>query len=108
MKFVTKSKLELSDVLLPDLFIVNNMNSLELVDLKVYIYILYLSKNGEEIETVSLAKKLNLTLIDITHHYSEIPGLYVLFATLEEKLAGRKKMKIKVKNMKMKVASEEV
>ena len=37
-----------------------------------------------------------------------IPGLYVLFATLEEKLAGRKKMKIKVKNMKMKVASEEV
>ncbi|PVD50112.1 hydrophobe/amphiphile efflux-1 family RND transporter [Terrimonas sp.] len=36
-----------------------------------------------------------------------IPGLYVLFAALEEKLAGKKKMKIKVKNMKMKVASEE-
>lgn len=66
MKFVTKSKLELSDVLLPDLFIVNNMNSLELVDLKVYIYILYLSKNGEEIETVSLAKKLNLSEQDIS------------------------------------------
>lgn len=36
-----------------------------------------------------------------------IPGLYVLFAALEEKLAGKKKMKIKVKNMKMKVAGDE-
>ena len=29
-------------------------------------------------ESGILAEKLNLTLIDITHHYSEIPGLYVL------------------------------
>ena len=36
-----------------------------------------------------------------------IPGLYVLFTALEEKLAGKKKMKLKVKNMKMKVAPDE-
>lgn len=36
-----------------------------------------------------------------------IPGLYVLFAALEEKLAGKRKMKLKVKNMKRKVSPDE-
>ncbi|MDF2865922.1 MAG: replication protein DnaD [Clostridia bacterium] len=67
MKFVSKSKLELSDTLLPDLFIVNHMNSLELVDLKVYIYILYLEKSGDEIDAVSMAKKLNISEQDISY-----------------------------------------
>ncbi len=66
MKFVSKSKLELTDTLLPDLFIVNHMNSLELIDLKVYIYILYLSKNDEEIEAVNIAKKLNMSEQEIS------------------------------------------
>jgi DnaD/phage-associated family protein len=66
MKFVSKSKLELTDTLLPDLFIVNHMNSLEPIDLKVYIYILYLSKNNEEIEPVSMAKKLNMSEQEIS------------------------------------------
>ena len=37
MKFVQKSKLELGDLNLPDLFIINYMPSLEGVDLKVYL-----------------------------------------------------------------------
>lgn len=66
MKFVSKSKLELSDTLVPDLFIVNHMNSLEPIDLKVYIYILYLCKNDEEIDSSNLAKKLSMSEQDIS------------------------------------------
>lgn len=72
MKFVSKSKLELEDTMLPDLFIVNHMNSLEPIDLKVYIYILYLSKQGEEIETVNMAKKLNMSEQDISYSFDRL------------------------------------
>lgn len=37
-----------------------------------------------------------------------IPGLYVLFAGMEEKMGGKKKMKLKVINMKVKVDKAEV
>lgn len=37
-----------------------------------------------------------------------IPGLYVLFASIEEKMGGKKKMKLKVVNMKVKVDKAEV
>lgn len=66
MKFVSKSKLELADTPLPDLFIVNHMNSLEPIDLKVYIYILYLSKNNEEIDSVNISKKLSMSEQDLS------------------------------------------
>ena len=66
MKIVAKSKLELSDTLVPDLFIVNHMNSLELIDVKVYIYLLYVCKNSEEIDTATLAKKLNISEQDLS------------------------------------------
>ena len=38
MKFVQKNKMELGDTLIPDLFILNNMPSLNGLDLKLYIY----------------------------------------------------------------------
>ena len=66
MKFVSKSKLELADTVLPDLFIVNHMNSLEPIDVKVYIYMQYLSKNNEEIDSVTMAKKLSTTEQEIS------------------------------------------
>jgi DnaD/phage-associated family protein len=66
MKFVSKSKLELADTMLPDLFIVNHMNSLEPIDVKVYIYMQYLSKNNEEIDSINMAKKLSTTEQEIS------------------------------------------
>jgi putative NIF3 family GTP cyclohydrolase 1 type 2 len=35
-------------------------------------------------ETAILAKNLNLTLIDLGHHESEVPGLFKLSELLEE------------------------
>lgn len=61
MKFIQKNKLELGDTLVPDLFILNNMKSLNEVDLKVYIYILYLLKKGVEVDSEMIIKDLDLT-----------------------------------------------
>lgn len=61
MKFIQKNKLELGDTLVPDLFILNNMKSLNEVDLKVYIYILYLLKKGVDVDSDMIIKDLDLT-----------------------------------------------
>ena len=61
MKFVHKSSLELGEIVLPDLFILNYMPQLEAVDIKIYLYIVFLSKKGLEIEKTDLAKKIGIT-----------------------------------------------
>lgn len=61
MKFVQKNNLELGDINVPDLFILNYMPSLEGVDIKVYLYILFLSKKGIEMEKLDIAKKMYIT-----------------------------------------------
>ena len=61
MKFVMKKKLELSDTAVPDLFILNNMASLEGIDIKIYLYLLFLSKNNTDIEIEDILKKLCIT-----------------------------------------------
>jgi DnaD/phage-associated family protein len=58
MKFVKKNKMELSDTAVSDLFILNSMVSLQGVDTKIYLYMLFLSKNEKEIEMSTLAKKI--------------------------------------------------
>ena len=62
MKFIQKSKLELGDTLVPDLFILNNMKSLNKNDIKVYMYILYLFKKGMDVDSDTIIKELNLTV----------------------------------------------
>lgn len=61
MKFVKKNNLELDDTYLPDLFILNHMVSLEGIDIKIYLYMLLLSKTETEIDKVNLAKKMFVT-----------------------------------------------
>ena len=58
MKFIMKNKLELDDTLVPDLFIVNNMKNLQGNDIKVYMYVLYLLKKGDEIDLDNFSKRL--------------------------------------------------
>lgn len=61
MKFVQKSSLELGDIVLPDLFVLNYIPQLEGIDVKVYLYVVFLSKKGLEIERNELAKKIGIT-----------------------------------------------
>lgn len=61
MKIVRKSKMELGDTQIPDLFILNYMSTLEDIDVKVYLYLLICEKNGIEIDISYLSKNLCVT-----------------------------------------------
>ncbi len=61
MKISQKSKLELSDIEVPDLFVLNYMSSLEGTDVKLYLYLNFIAKRGLEIENAALAKRLGIT-----------------------------------------------
>ena len=74
MKFAQKNKMELGDTLVPDLFILNNMANLGELDVKLYIYMLFLSKMGKETDKADLAKKLNVTEQDIGFAIERLQG----------------------------------
>lgn len=72
MKFVQKNSLELGDTPLPDLFILNYMPQLENIDVKIYLYILFLAKNGTEVDKSDLAKKLNISEQDVSFGFERL------------------------------------
>ena len=74
MKFVKKNKIELGDTMIPDLFILNNMVSLNELDLKLYLYMVFLAKISKEEDKSELAKKLNVTEQDITFSIERLQG----------------------------------
>lgn len=61
MKFIQKRKLELGDTLVPDLFIMNNLKSLQANEIKIYLYLLYMLKSEQEIDSDDLNKALDIT-----------------------------------------------
>lgn len=81
MKFVKKSNLELSDTVVPDLFIQNYMSSLEGIDIKLYLYIEFLAKKGLEIDTATLSKKLNTTETEINFSLDRLQSEELILKT---------------------------
>lgn len=61
MKFISKNKMELSDTNISDLFILNYMNSLQGLDIRLYLYILFALKNHIELDISEIAKRLEVT-----------------------------------------------
>ncbi len=66
MKIVQKEDIELSDTLVPDLFILNLLPVLEGIDVKLYIYMLLVSKKGMNFDVKEIAKKFSVTEQDIS------------------------------------------
>lgn len=81
MKFNQKNKMELSDTLVPDLFILNYMNALEGIDIKVYLYILFLNKTEKEIDNATFAKKMGVTEQEITQSLDRLQAEDLLVKT---------------------------
>ena len=62
MRFETQTNdLKLGDTLLPDVFILDYMQLMQQDDLKVYIYLLFLSKKNIDIEAKDISKRLNIS-----------------------------------------------
>jgi len=64
MKYVEKVKIEMSDVLIPDLFISNYMVGLEEHALKIYLYIKFVSKNQINISGEQIAKNIGVRKVE--------------------------------------------
>lgn len=67
MKFISKNKMELSDTNISDLFILNYMNALQGLDIRLYLYILFSLKNHMELDVSELAKRLQVTEAEISN-----------------------------------------
>jgi predicted transcriptional regulator len=60
MEFKPNFSILFSDVLLPDLFITEYMPSLDCSSVKVYLYILFLTKHNKHASPVELSKILQI------------------------------------------------
>ncbi len=60
MKCIEKTKLELSDTLLPDLFISNYVAGMDEVSIKVYLFMKMITKLCEEIDPKNIQKRLGI------------------------------------------------
>lgn len=65
MRFIEKVNREFSDIVLPSIFISNNMPSLDEASIKTYIYILFLSRNSIDFSLEDMAKNLGLKKLEI-------------------------------------------
>lgn len=72
MKFVRKDNLELSDTEISDLFILNYMNSLEGIDIKLYLYMQFLAKKGLELDKEIIAKNMQVTLQELSYSFERL------------------------------------
>ena len=61
MKISSNENLNLSDTLVPDLFIINKMNKLGENELKVYLYFLYLKKKNEDFTEKDICFNLDIS-----------------------------------------------
>lgn len=74
MKVSQKSKLELSDIEIPDLFILNHMGSLDGNDVKLYLYLIFASKRDLEIDNQILMKRLSMSEQDLELSLDRLQG----------------------------------
>ena len=64
MKYVEKNKIELSDVLIPDLFITNYMMGLDEHSLKIYMYMKFMAKNRIDLKDEQIIKKVGISKVE--------------------------------------------
>ncbi|MDD2627508.1 MAG: DnaD domain protein [Clostridia bacterium] len=83
MKYVEKVKIEMSDVLIPDLFISNYMVGLEEHALKIYLYIKFVSKNQIDVSAEQIAKKIGIRKVEYEKAVKQLEEEELLIKTEE-------------------------
>lgn len=83
MKCSEKSKLEMSDILVPELFISNYMISLDENSLKTYLYLKFISKNLVDMPEAHIMKKLGMNKVEYAKAISVLEEEELLIKTEE-------------------------
>ena len=64
MKCVEKTKIEMSDMLVPDIFVTNYMMGLDEHSLKIYLYMKFMAKNDIDIKEDQIIKKIGIGKVE--------------------------------------------
>lgn len=83
MKFIEKINREFSDILIPSIFVSNIMPNLDEASIKVYLYIIFLSKNKLETSIEDIAKKLAFKKYEIEKAFDFLEAEDMLIKTEE-------------------------
>ena len=83
MKFAKINSFELQDIYIPEIFFINNINSLKHIDVKVYIYICYLSQKQIELDEKSISSRLGITLEELNYSLKTLEQEELLIKTVK-------------------------
>lgn len=83
MKCIEKTKLELSDTILPDLFISNYMPGMDEISIKVYLTIKLMAKSYKETDPKSIQKKLGISETEYSKAITELEQDELILKTEE-------------------------
>lgn len=83
MKFVEKKNREFTDILIPSIFVSNNMPSLDEISIKTYLYIIFLATNNIDFELEDMAKKLGVKKIEIEKALDNLESEELVLKTME-------------------------
>ena len=93
MKIEFNEKVELKDTLIPDVFITEYMNKLENIDIKIYIYLVYMNSNKVELEVEDICKNINVTREELSFSLDRLQTEGIIIKTM----VGFKLLNIKEK-----------
>lgn len=83
MKFIKKSNIELGDTQVPDLVITNMLDSIEGNDFKLYVYLVFSSKNGLELEKKDISKKTGISESELSFSFDRLEVLGLITKTTQ-------------------------
>lgn len=83
MKFVEKKNREFTDILIPSIFVSNNMPSLDEISIKTYLYIIFLAINNIDFELEDMAKKLGVKRVEIEKALDTLESEELVLKTME-------------------------
>ena len=82
MKIEFNEKVEIKDTLLPNIFITDYMNKLENIDIKVYIYLVYMNSNNIELEIEDICKNINITTEELSFSLDRLQTEGIIIKTM--------------------------
>lgn len=91
MKIECSTKAQLNDTMVPDIFITEYMSKLEHVDVKIYMYMIYLNNYGLEITSEEICKNINVTLEELAFSLERLATEQIIIKTV----SGYKLLNIK-------------
>lgn len=82
MKIEFNQKVELKDTLVPDIFITEYMSRLENIDVKLYLYLIYICNNNIELSSEDICKNISITVQELSFSLDRLQTEQLILKTV--------------------------